>query len=909
MNSWPLLTTKLHIPSPLVNAVARPRLMARLDEGLRLGQRLVLVAAPAGYGKTTLLADWIAGQHGQIGWLTLDEDDNDPIRFWDYFVAALCRAAAIAPDAPDALQSLQPPRLSDRMAALINQINQGKMASNLLIVLDDYHLISEQSVHDALTFLLEHQPANLRLILATRADPPLPIARLRARGQLTELRQADLCFTPQEAAEFLNRHMGLRLTTSDIAALDVRTEGWIAGLHMAALALQGNPDYYTGQFITTFTGTHRYILDYLIEEVLQREPPPIQAFLLQTSILERLCAPLCDAMLENTAHSCADSQITLEYLERSNLFIIPLDGQREWYRYHHLFSDLLRQRLRRTWPERIASLHRRAAGWYETQNQLPDAITHALAASDSAWASDLIERVAELTLMRGQVRTLLNWIGALPNQAIRTRPMLCVYHAWLLLLSGQPFEAVQARLQDVEQHANLIPGPAMALRAWLAALRMELTPAIDLAHQALTLLPQENVLLRSLMLWIVSAYALTDQEHDILTQILDQAAQTPQRRDHLMINIIALNQLADFCMRQGQLDRAQELYQRALEQATDAQGGYSLIAGQVLVGLGDLACERYDLDTAARYLEQGISLIEQWNRTGAIEAYISLARLEWARGQAGRTQDALDRARQLAAQFDLTEFDDWAVAMVQAQLWIAQDNLDAAQRWAQTRQLAPIETAWPQEQDMRPEHRLRKYELTVLARLLMAQGQPQTALSVLSAILPVAERQQRPALLIEIHLLRALALDALGRRQQALAALDRALELAQPQRYTRAFGSMGASLFPLLRLAAHGAQAAYATRLLTILGPESRSPESRSNTPPQPDHPAHMTTPALPEPLSEREGEVLRLLASALSTEEIAHKLYLSVHTVRSHIKSLYSKLNVHNRYQAIERARELDLL
>lgn len=901
MHSSSLLATKLYIPSPHTTVISRPHLLARLDEGLGQGRHLTLVAAPAGYGKTTLLSEWANRYVGEsakrrpVAWLTLDKSDSDPARFWAYLLTSLRKAIAL--DIPDALQLPQGIQIADLMTGLINQI--GTMPADLLLILDDYHLVTTQPVHDALTFLLDHQPSNLHLVIAARADPPLPLARLRARGQLTELRQADLCFTPEEAAAFLNQRMGLNLAAADVAALDARTEGWIAGLHMAALALQGiNAERDTSAFIAEFTGAHRYILDYLLEEVLERELQMVQNFLLQTSVLDQLCAPLCDAVVE----SGADSQTILEYLERANLFIVPLDERREWYRYHRLFGDLLRQRLRRTAPEQVQPLHRRAAAWYAAQDDVPEAIAHALAAEDFARAAHLVAQVAEATLLRGEIVTLQNWMQQLPDDVVRANPSLCVFYIWTLLLSGHSLSLIETRLRDAETYSDVIPGQLAALRAMLATYQIQLPRAVTLARQALEQLPEDSVLLRTLATWIISTTDAFVSNRPTGDQALDLMAQQSLASGNVLVAMMALSQLAESHTRHGHLHQAWDLYQKALSCVVDAQGRRMPIAGTVLVGLGDLACEWRDYDAALQYFQEGITLIEQWNEVGALEAYLGLSQLLWLQDDVDGTQVALERARQLAAKFDMTEYDDWVVAIMQARVWIALGNLGAVQHWAEARGLyaLPADALSP-EKDILPEYRLRKYELAALARLYIAQGDPAAALAVLASILPVAQRQQRPALLIEIHLLEALAFDAQGQRDLALVALKEALALAEPEGYTRAFLSLGEAPIPLLREAVErNLHAAYATRLLAFLAPATEATTSLVS--PSPGV-------SLLEPLSEREREVLHLLASALSTEEIARTLYLSVHTVRSHLKSLYSKLDVHSRYEAVARAQDLYLL
>jgi LuxR family maltose regulon positive regulatory protein len=964
----PILRTKLYLPPARPESVPRPHLVRRLDTGLR--HKLILIAAPAGFGKTTLLSTWLHDCGVPFAWLSVDEGDNDPTRFRTYLIAALetlgITNVVVDGASSDALPSA-PLSMEDVLAGLINQISG--IGRDLILVLDDYHLITAQVVHDALSFLLEHQPRNLHLIIASRADPPLPIARLRGRSQLTELRQADLRFTDEEAATFLNRMVDLSLTADDVAALNARTEGWVTGLQMAALALQPQsatqPRPAVSDFIAAFAGSHRYILDYLLEEVLYRESEPVQTFLLQTSILDRLCGPLCDAVAQISKSAkpvpvqgdqqigklqnqpvergsadfeilrFSDSQDVLEYLEHANLFIVPLDDRREWYRYHRLFSDLLQQRLHKTWPDAVRPLHHRASAWYAANGNIPSAIDHALEAEDFDIAADLIEQVAEATLMRGETATLLRWSDALPVEAICARPILCMLDAWVLLLSGRPLEVVEARLTAAEPHSDCIPGQITALRSLLAAYQIRLDVSLELARQALAELPEENILMRGFVLWILSAYgALYRDATDVIVP-LDQLARIGLDSGNVLMAVSALTQLAEIKRRCGELHKAWPLYHRALELAMDDQAQRLPLAGQPLLGLGDLAGEWHDLEAAERYLLESIALSEQWSDVGALEAYLALAWVKWVQGDADGAQAAIDTARQLAIRFDATDVDDWAVALVQVRFAMAQGDLAAVQRWIETQGvLGYADASLPEEYDMQPVYRLRKYELAILARLLIAQDRPEAALDVLDRLLPVAERQQRPSLIIEIHLLKALALEKCGRRDQAMASLEQGLMFAEPEGYTRPFVDVGEAIRLLIsdfglwikrqqRDGASERACAYAERLLVVLDDASSS----STMPGDPflttqfsatgtrdernesiQYPASGIQHPL-EPLSEREREVLRLLDSSLSTAEIADVLFVSVHTVRSHLKSIYSKLDVHSRYEAVAKAKEIGVL
>ena len=644
----PLLQTKLYIPPARPELVPRPRLIGRLSAGL--GRKLTLISAPAGFGKTTLLSEWLhrrgaVTQRGwaqaaaplHVAWLSLDESDNAPAHFLAYFIAAIQTIHQdIGQSVVAALQSSQSLPIQALLTTLINEI--AAMPERSTLVLDDYHLITAQPIHDGLAFLLDHLPPQLHLVIATRADPPLPLARLRARGQLTELRQSDLRFTTDEAAAFLNRVMGLNLSPDHVTALESRTEGWIAGLQMASLAMQAHVST-QGQenvagYIRAFTGSDRYILDYLIEEVLQRQPESVQTFLLQTSILNHLTGTLCDAVTSSLleGHGEDAGQAMLERLERVNLFIIPLDNERRWYRYHRLFADLLRSRLHRTHPNLAPTLHRRASKWFEQEGLISQAIGHALNAQDFERAAHLIEQNAEVTLMQGEVATFLRWVAALPDDRIRARPSLCVLHAWMLLLSGQPLEVIESRLQDADVDDELVMGRITALRALIVAFQGQLSRAAELFRQALAQLPQEDRFIRDFVTWILSVSQLSGDDGAADHQAMDEVLRTSQKTGNVMIAVMIMCNQAELYMRQGQLHQAAVIYRRALELATDARGQRRPIAGQALIGLGELHREWNDLDAATRYLTDGIQLTDQWTEVGSLEAYIALARVRQARG-------------------------------------------------------------------------------------------------------------------------------------------------------------------------------------------------------------------------------------------------------------------------------------
>jgi LuxR family maltose regulon positive regulatory protein len=912
----PLLVTKMHIPPARPELVQRPHLVERLSESLcqnqGFGRTLTLISAPAGFGKTTLLSEWMCaltpsplpvgeGAGVRVAWLSLDEGDSDPARFLAYF------AAALHADAP------QPPLpLEESVVALINQLSA--IPQPIVLVLDDYHFITAQAIHDALTFLLDHMPANLHLVIATRADPPLPLPRLRARGQLTELRQADLRFTPNEAAEFLERVLGVEFSADDVTALASRTEGWIAGLQLAAVSMQGRDDL--ASFIRAFTGSNRHILDYLGEEVFQRQSEDVQRFLLQTSILEQLCGPLCDAVLETDG-----SQAVLEYLERANLFVVPLDDNREWYRYHRLFAELLRSRLQEVQTSLAPALHLRASEWCEHNGQVGRAIEHALSAGDFERATRLVEQVAQATLVRGEMVTFLDWMDALPDHLVRTRPALGLFHAWALLMSGHSLDVIEARLESISQGTDLAPGRVAIVRAFVSMYQGNMSGMAELCQQALEQLAEDEPFWRNAAAWMLSGVQVAEGDFDTSRQTLTRLAQMSRQSGNVIITVGALNQLAEVHLRLAQLHQAKAIYERALSLASDEHGRRLPMAGTSLIGLGELEREWNDLEAASRYLLEGIDLASQWPAV-ALDGYITLARTRQAQGNVSGADDMMQIAGQAAERFDITEADDWMVAMARAQLWVMQGKVDAAARWSEERKLDQDDVARAlDDRDDYVHYHLRKYEYLVWARILLAQGQAEQVLRVLEPLCQRMEQQKRTRLWLESLMLQALALSqiqaeggAAGESDQAFDALERALSLAEPGGYVRLFVDEGEPMQRLLSdfKARFSEQChkpieeasrrllAYVERLLAAFASPPTLPDQSTVGPSQP---------GMVEPLSQRELEVLRLLPTELSSAEMADELVVSVNTLRTHLKNLYGKLGVHSRYEALARAKEAGLL
>ena len=935
----PVLTTKLHIPSLRPNLVPRRRLLDRLDLGLQ--KRLTLISAPAGFGKTTLLAEWIENLDAsrseaiEVAWISLDKGDNDPARFATYLSAALQRAeGGTVPESTGAL--LQ----ESCLVELINRI--AALSQVYVLVLDDYHLIAAQVIHDGVTFLVDHLSDNLHLVLATRSDPPLPLARFRARGQLIELRQTDLRFTAEEAASFLNRAMDLELSAQDVAALEARTEGWIAGLQMAALSLQGHSSQRgtRSQFVQAFTGSHRFVLDYLVEEVLDQQPAGTQQFLLRTSILERMNGSLCDALLDigdwgleiedsgsidaqtqspipnllsPVSSTPSQSSHVLDRLDRANLFVIPLDHERGWYRYHRLFADLLRKRLWQASPQLVPDLHRRASLWHEQQGLVAEAIDHALAAPDFERAATLIEANAEAALMRSEVTSFLNWVARLPDEEVRSRPDLCFFHAWALLMSGSSLDRIQQRVQemacaqDAPERAGVMAGRRAAIEAYLSMFRADMRRAAELCQQALAQLPDSDLFLHNIVTWILSLVRLFDKDPGEGRRALEGVIKLGQQINSPLVAVTALRYQAKLHARRGQLHRAKETLERALKVATGSDGRLLPIASEALLGLGELKRQWNDLEAAAGHLLESVELASQWSELAAFDAYFPLARIRLAQGDAEAAWQAIQTAQQIAIDSEVTIVDDIVADLQQTHMSVMQGDLEAGVRWAERRGLVsgPSAVACPSP-DEDPDlltARIRKYEHLVLARLFIRQNRGVEAIALLQPLLAQATELGRIDLRIEILTLTALAHAAEGQTADALDALDGALTLAEPGGFVRVFLDEGEPMARLLRQAAtQGIAPAYVAKLLAgFAGVESQTSTVARQ--------AAAAVQPLVEPLSERELEVLRLLGTGMSNPEIAEALYVAVSTVRTHCKNIYGKLNVHSRWDAAQRGQELDLI
>ncbi|HPL27960.1 MAG TPA: LuxR C-terminal-related transcriptional regulator [Anaerolineae bacterium] len=890
----PLIQTKLFIPQARHEVVERPRLAARLDEGLRCA--LTLVSAPAGSGKTTALAAWAAKLGMPVAWLSLDKDDNDPTRFFAYLGAAL---RVVRPHAGEAVaaafQSPHPPESEAVLAALVNEIAAD--ASPFVLVLDDYHAIKGHAIHSAIAFLVEHMPAPLHLVVATRSDPPLPLGRLRGQMQLIELRAADLRFTAQEAAIFLSRVMGLTLAGEKVAALEARTEGWIVGLQLAALSMRGRED--VAGFIAAFTGSHHYILDYLIEEVLQRQPTAVQTFLLHTSILDRLCGPLCDAVLGSGEGDGPRSQQMLEHLERNNLFIVPLDNERRWYRYHHLFADLLRQQLGRLHAGLVPELHRRAGLWHQGNGLTSEAIGHLLRAGEHDTAAALVEQEALSLLRRGELTTLSGWLEALPTVWVRGRPHLCLYQAWTLAMTGRLDEA-ELLLEDVERHQALQPGgveslhgQVAAVRAWTASLKGEAVRALALAREALQQLPESDLLMRSMVHFSLNMVCLSTGNLGGAYQALTEGVRMARAAGNRHAAVSAIGSLGGYELVLGRLHQAAETFQTALRLGTGPDGRLLPIAARACHGLSELHYEWNDLDAAVRFAREGIDLAQQWGNAEAISrGPLALARALQGSGDLDGARAALERAEQAVRQHELSPWVPAQLAACRVRMWLAPrgGGLEALARWVEACRGALAAGA---QLDY-----AREAEYLALARALIALRRNGEAMALLGRLRTGAEAGVRLGEVIEIRVLEAVALRAGGELGAALASLERALAPAEPEGYVRSFVDGGAPVAALLAdLAAdrRSSHAAYVRRLLAAFGLETGGQTE--------------ALAGLAETLSERELEVLRCMAAGLTNGEIAARLVVALSTVKTHINHIFAKLDVTTRTQALVKASELGLL
>jgi len=863
-----------------------------MDEGFE--GKLTLTSAPAGFGKTTLLVDWIHRNKIPVAWFSLDKADNDPIRFLTYVILGLQGQRAVTGKAALAmLQSPQPPSVESILINLINDVIH--IPKDIALVLDDYHLVDAKPIHDMIAFLLENLPQQMHMIIATRSDPALPLARLRSQNLLTELRAADLSFTADETADLFNKNLNLGLSTKDIQLLEARTEGWIAGLQLAALSLQGRKD--PSDFISRFKGDNRYIADYLTEEVLTRQPEDLRNFLLQTSILGRLSGSLCDAVTRQQ-----DGEQILNTLEKANLFVIPLDDERCWYRYHHLFADLLEQRLRTQQADLLPELHRRASQWFAQNGFKNEAVDHALAAQDYPQAAQLIEEIAEIDWDRARESRLLRWLKKLPNEKINTNPVLCIFYARELFKSGYLDDA-EKRLQAAEQMLEStsisdlkkagLRGRIAVIRAYISTRTDNLSRAITFSRQALKLLPQKDLNWRSVAATMLGFGYGSDKLVEA-QQAFCEAMEISKAAGNVYYHIFAGSCLASVMAKRGQFKEARDFSRQLLGLAIENGIEQTGIAGSLYANLGMILCEWNDFDEGIRLLNLGIELSEQ-GRDPVILAscQLGLLRASMYRMDFAGAFKLMENINERAGNFALPPWITNAISALNVFFLLGSGNLNAALQWAQDRELSI---------DDKPDGS-REVEYLALAHILIAQNKLDEADLLLQRLIANAKTGDRVYMMIEMRLCRMLIFTLKADKIAALAELKKALALAEPGGLIMMFVSKGKPVADLLEeivavkkrdhdAAQAGFSLSYAKKIWSAF---------KAATPPKIE--------GLLDPISERELEVLHLIAAGLSNREIAEKLFISLNTVKTHTKNINSKLNVNSRTQAIARAKELGLL
>lgn len=869
---------KLQLPALRPGLVLRPHLLQKLNAGL--SGTLTLISASTGFGKTTLACTWLHQCGRPVAWLALDKLDNDPLRFLIYLIRAIQGikkgfGAAL-------LENLKASRTFSpgMLEALTSEI--AEIPTAFVLALDDYHVITNPTIQQVLQFVLNNQPCNLHLVVVSRADPPWPLGRLRARREVNEVRAADLRFSPEETAEFLHKHMRLSLTPEQVNSLESRTEGWIAGLQLAALSLQGqaNPQ----EIITSLAGSQRFIADYLIEEVLEKQAPEIQEFLLKTSILSQMNATLCDHL---TGRS--DSQATLRQIEQSNLFLQALDGERQWYRYHHLFADLLRARLMQTYRTELPALHRAASQGYEGLGLVSEAVGHALAARDFERVTRLVAGNAFLLLDTGELTTLLGWLGALPLPLLLAQPWLSVFYAWALAYTGQ-LERVEAHLLHAESALTTgnasaaeraeLEGHIAAIRTLLAKNSGDMPRALEQAAQALGRLPEHDHKTRSFVAAMQGNALLWGNQLDEAAAAFQMAIQAAQWAGETHMAVHALCDLAGLQISRGQLHSAEAACQRALRLAASRGIHPTPGADFAHARLAGILLHRNELESARRHAELGLELSKRRGQADiTFFCLLTLAEVRRYLADVQGAQAALQQARQIE------NGADWHAAIIaqaEASLALSQGNLLPAETWLAKLNWQPGSLI-PTGQDT---------AFLLVTQILLAKSDYRTALDIVEQLLDHSRAAGSLTFELLWLVLQARSDHGLGRTEAALSALQRALELAEPEGYVRIFVDKNTSLYQLLtQVKARSIRVAYVQRLLAAYELPEAPPQQSLET------------------FSERELEVLRLLAASLESAEIAEKLVISANTVRTHIKHLYRKLNAHSRYEAILQARALKLL
>jgi LuxR family maltose regulon positive regulatory protein len=912
----PLLATKFHVPGWRPGFVSRPRLVAALDR--HAGRKLTLVSGSAGFGKTTLLAEWLTAAPASertAAWVSLDSSDNDPALFWTYVITALqTLRPGVGEQALGLLQLPQPPPIASILTTVINDISA--VERDITLVLDDFHVIDAQPIHAAVAFLLDHLPPRMRLVIASRADPPLPLARLRARGESTELRAADLRFTAEEAAAFLNGTMGLDLSAGDVAALETRIEGWIAGLQLAALSIQGRTD--VSGYISAFAGDNRYVMDYLVEEVLQRQPDGTRRFLLETSILDRLSGALCDAVTGRN-----DGKRVLEHLERGNLFVVPLDDTRHWYRYHHLFADVLRAHVTEEQPDRVPALRRRAAAWFEGHGMATEAIDQARAADDHETVARLLVANVDAFERTGQYASIARWAASLPDDMVRTRPQLALIHASVAMgtepnlatarrltsWAADAIEAIEAGgagydpLDDVDgtiagsEGLNALKGEVLAQNLMHSARHLPPDEVAGMVEQALALLPPGKHRVRGILHRVRAGIQVERSDPEAALATLDQSADEARRTQNYPLLACILEHRGQVSVAMGRLDDGRRSFEEAIAawQHGSVEGHWTICGTRAR--LAEVLLERGDLTGATEHVATALARASASPmRSPLLYLRAIAADVLLAAGDTNGAIEQLDEAQAFALGVRTFRFAAF-LSSVQLTIHCCLGDLDAAAAVVRERGLSPDAAV----DDTNEE------EMIAYARYLIARGDHGEAAGVLSRVLPVVQRGGRIRHEIHALTLQALAYESSGNRPRALESLGRATMLGEPGRFNRTFTGEGPVMSGLVMVLADAvrrgrgpAETGSPSYLAVLAGATRVKPEPTLAKP---------VAAGLAEPLTAREVEVLRLIAVGLRNEEIAGRLFVGLSTVKRHIANAYGKLGVDHRTEAVARANELHLL
>ncbi|WP_026672591.1 LuxR C-terminal-related transcriptional regulator [Alkalihalobacterium bogoriense] len=897
----PILNTKLNIPHNLTKLVLRPRLFELMDEGLN--RKLSLITSPAGFGKTTLVTEWLTNNKVPVAWFSLDEKDNDITQFMTYLVASLrTLKVGLFEEFSEALQNMKTVGIELVLTLLINEI--ATIPEEFMLILDDYHVIENTVVNDSIIYILNHMPANMHLVMTTREEPPLPIASLRAQNQLIEIRAKDLRFTYSEAAEFLNGVMSLNLAEKYISILDARTEGWIAGLQLAAISIKGQKDI--GEFIESFSGNHYFITDYLLEEVLKQLNPKIQSFLLQTSILERLCGSLCDAIFLDSSTS---GQENLEYLQKVNLFVVPLDDEQRWYRYHHLFSDFLRKKLVKAHSKNasiegggVATLHIRASQWFESNGLTSEAVHHALAAKDYERASTLIELSWSSMDKNLQAATWLSWVKTLPDEIIKNRPVLSVGYAWALLDTGE-MEEVEQRLLDAEtclenissdqikdeerkdivvfdhHEYSILPATIASARTYYALVQGEMEAAIKYAQEGLDFIPENNAREGIIQVLLGLARWAKGELEAAYTTITNST----------MSRSLLVVVLADIKVEQGKLYEAMRLYEKGWQTSIKSTGIIKLTTASHYLGLSKLKLMMGNIDEAEHYLQQSLEeggkrALPNWR----YHWYVQQGRLWESRGELDKALDSFDEAKKHYIMSPLSDIQP--LYALKAKTLVKKGSIYQAEQCIREN-----------SQDLEKEHcYLQEFKYITLARIKIASFRQyrhekflNEAVELLGSLLIEAKREKRVGSIVEVLMLQALAYEASDDVESAMISLKKAIVIAEPEGFFQVFVDEGLPLYRLL-----SERIVYESKPNFVYRLQRAIEASMSNL-------SH----GLTEPLSDRELEVLKLIAAGLSNHEIGERLFLAVSTVKGYNQNIFGKLQVKRRTEAVGKARELGLL